>query len=203
VPSLSARRGRWPRWIARLIISVLIAAAAQYWPAPAGPRWVALVWLLPAAVGFGMLSSALWELLGSRREVGPSRAAQQRAGRRRLPRNPKVHLHELRRSRDHWAIMLRLPPEGACDVAHGMRRHVFDLYRAPSLPLPGCSNGRCLCGYSGLKERRRRNVLPPGLERDRRAGAVIAWPAAEPAVAPVPHERNPVAVVSPLVEALR
>jgi hypothetical protein len=184
-----------------LAAAVGAAVVAPFWQTAAGPQWAPLVWLLPATLGAALAFTALWTLLGSRRVGTPSRTGQKRA-RRRPPRDPNVHLHELRRSREYWAIMLRLPPEGVCDVAQRARWDVFDLYRAPSLPLPGCANGRCACGYSGLKERRRRNVLPSALDRDRRAGAVIAWPG-HVRHSP-PRERSaPEPAVIPLAEAAR
>jgi hypothetical protein len=181
---------------------VLFATIAAYWDGPGGPRWAAVAWLLPVVVLVAMLFSVLWQLLGSRRAVGGARRGPRHNDNRRIPRDPKAHLRELRRWGDYWAVTLRLPAEGACEAAQAIRKQVFDLYRAPSLPLPGCANARCVCGYSGLKERRRRNVLPSALDRDRRAGAVIAWPGH--ARHSPPRERSasePAAV--PLAEAAR
>lgn len=186
----------WVGWLLWLAGAVCAAVVAPYWQTPTGPQWAPLVWLLPVALGVALVFTALWTLLGSRRVGTPSRTGQKPA-RRRSPRDPNAHLHELRRSREYWAIMLRLPPEGGCDVAQRARWQVFDLYRAPSLPLPGCANARCRCGYSGLKERRRRDVLPAGLERDRRATSMITY---RPRVAPEPETST---VGSPLAEMLR
>jgi hypothetical protein len=183
---------------------VLCATIAAYWDTPGGPRWAAAAWLLPVVVVVAMLFSTLWQLLGSRHTVGSARRGPRHGERRRIPRDPKAHLRELRRWGDYWAVTLRLPAEGACESARAARKQMFDLYRAPSLPLPGCSNARCACGYSGLKERRRRDVLPSGLERDRRAGAVIAWPGRARPSAPPPRDRsNPLPAVAPLAEAAR
>ena len=200
--STRPRSVRLLRWLAWLAASVLFATVAGYWNTPGGPRWAAAAWLLPVLVLVIMLFSALWQLLGSRSNVGSARRGPRHAGRRRIPRDPKAHLRELRRWGDYWGVTLRLPAEGACDAAERARKQVFDLYRAPSLPLQGCSNTRCACGYSGLKERRRRNVLPSGLERDRRAGAVIAWPGYARPSGPAPRERTSPAGV-PLAEAVR
>ncbi len=197
------RRGRWLRWMFWLTASVLIASAAQTWRTLLGPEWAVLAWLLPIPVLLGIFFSALWGLLGSRQAGAPTRANRSKASRRKIPRHPRAHLQELQRSGEYWAIMLRLPPEGACETARVMRQQVFDLYRAPSLPLSGCSSGSCKCGYSGLKNRRRRDVLPADLERDRRAGAVIAWPGDKWPVPPEPHEINRRQVAAPLAEALR
>jgi hypothetical protein len=182
---------------------VVFATIAAYWDGPGGPRWAAAAWLLPVVVLMAMLFNILWQLLGSRRTVGAgaARRGPRHGERRRIPRDPKAHLRELRRWGDYWAVTLRLPAEGACESAQAVRKQVFDLYRAPSLPLPGCSKGRCACGYSGLKERRRRNVLPSGLERDRRAGAVISWPGH---ARPSPRKHSaPTPAVAPLAEAAR
>lgn len=187
----------WLGWLVSLAGAVCAAVVAPYWQTPAGPQWAPLVWLLPTALAGALAFAALWTLLGSHRVGTPSRTGQKRA-RRRPPRDPKVHLHELRRSREYWAIMLRLPPEGVCEVARRARWQVFDLYRAPSLPLPGCANGRCRCGYSGLKERRRRDVLPAGLGRDRRATSTITY--RPPLVTAEPETST---VASPLAEMLR
>ena len=152
------------------------AVVAEYWPAAPQSNWAAFAWLLPVGVLVGLVFTALWEMVGSGRAAGrPTRSAQKRIQQRRAPKDPKVHLHQLRRSRDYWAVMLRLPADGACEAAQRLRWEAFDLYRAPSLPLSDCGAGRCRCGYSGLKERRRRDVLPAALERDRRAGAVITF----------------------------
>lgn len=192
----------WLRWLAWLAASVLFATIAAYWNGPGGPRWAAAAWLWPMAILVAMLFSTLWQLLGSRRSVGAARRGPRHSGKRKIPRDPKAHLRELRRWGDYWAVTLRLPAEGACESAERVRKQVFDLYRAPSLPLPGCANSRCVCGYSGLKERRRRDVLPSALDRDRRAGAVIAWPGH--ARHSPPRERNaPEPAVVPLAEAAR
>jgi len=203
VRSTRPRRSGWLRWAFWLTASVLIAGAAQYWRTASGPDWLAIVWLLPIPVVLGILFSALWGLLGSRRAVSPTRVDRGKDNRRKIPRHPRAHLQELQRSGDYWAIMLRLPPEGACDTAQAIRKQVFDLYRAPSLPLSGCSGASCKCGYSGLKNRRRRDVLPSNLERDRRAGAVITWPGDKLPVPPEPHEINRRQVAAPLAEVLR
>ena len=187
---------RWLSWFLWLFAAVAAAIMAQYWNGPIGPAWARLSWLLPVGVLVGLVFSALWGLLGSRRAVRPARSGQKRVPQRRPPRDPNVHLHELRRSREYWAIMLRLPQDGACDAAQRLRWEIFDLYRAPTLPLPNCG-GRCRCGYSGLKERRRRDVLPATLERDRRSGAVITY---RPRV---PLEREPAPVGSSLPEMRR
>lgn len=201
--STRPRRSGWLRWTFWLTASVLIAGAAELWRTLSGPDWVAVAWLLPIPVLLGIVFSALWSLLGSRRAVAPTHANRNKASRRKIPRHPRVHLQELQRTGEYWAIMLRLSPEGACETAKALRQQVFDLYRAPSLPLSGCSGGSCKCGYSGLKNRRRRDVLPSNLERDRRAGAVIAWPGDKWPVPPEPHEINRRQVAAPLAEALR
>lgn len=201
--STRPRRSGWLRWAFWLTASVLIAGAAQYWRTVSGPDWLAIVWLLPIPVVLGIVFSALWGLLGSRRAVSPTRVDRGKNSRRKIPRHPRAHLQELQRSGDYWAIMLRLPPEGACDTAQAIRKQVFDLYRAPSLPLSGCSGANCKCGYSGLKNRRRRDVLPSNLERDRRAGAVITWSGDKWPVPPEPHEINRRQVAAPLAEVLR
>lgn len=167
---------RWFSWLTWLAVTLVVAVVAQFWRSPTGPAWATWSWLLPVGVMVGLVFSALWEMVGSgRANGGPKRSTQKRAHQRRLPRDPKAQLHELRRSREYWAIMLRLPADGACDAAQSLRWEVFDLYRAPPLPLANCGTGRCRCGYSGLKERRRRDVLPAALDRDRRAGAVITY----------------------------
>ncbi|MFP5464737.1 MAG: hypothetical protein ACLGHR_08230 [Gammaproteobacteria bacterium] len=196
------RRSGWLRWLFWLAVSVLIAGAAQLWQALSGADWVLAAWLLPLPVLAGIAFSALWGLLGSRREVAPARAGRAKANQRKFPRHPKAHLQELQRSGDYWAIMLRLPPEGGCQVAQSLRTQVFDLYRAPLLPLGGCANASCKCGYSGLKNRRRRDVLPATLERDRRAGAVIEWTGGKLPVPPEPHEINRRQGIAPLPEGL-
>lgn len=201
--STRPRRNGWLRWAYWLTVSLLIAGTAQLWQVFSGPNWVQAAWLLPLPILMAIIFSALWGLLGSRRAVGPVRADRNKASRRKIPRNPRTHLQELRRSGEYWAIMLRLPQEGACEAAQAIRKQVFDLYRAPSLPLSGCSSESCKCGYSGLKNRRRRDVLPSDLDRDRRAGAVISWSGDKWPVPPEPHEINRPQVAAPLAEALR
>lgn len=201
--SRKPRGGGWLRWIFWLAVSVLIAGAAQFGPAFSSPDRARAVWLLPLAILVAGVFGALWGLLGSRRSVAPMRAGGSKAVRRRTPRHPRVHLQELQRSGEYWAIMLRLPQDGACDAVMAERRQVFDLYRAPPLPVAGCSSASCKCGYSGLKNRRRRDVLPPNLERDRRAGAVIAWHGDRWPVPPEPHEINRPQGIAPRMEVLR
>lgn len=196
------RRSGWLRWLFWLAISVLIAGAALLWQALSGRDWVLAAWLLPLPVLAAVAFSALWAMLGSGRAVAPARAGRVKSNQRKPPRHPKAHLQELRRSGNYWAIMLRLPPEGACRVAQDFRTQVFDLYRAPTLPLAGCGSARCRCGYSGLKNRRRRDVLPPTLERDRRAGAVIEWTGGKLPVPPEPHEINRRQGIASLPEGL-
>jgi hypothetical protein len=167
-----------------LIASILIASAAQMWRTLSGPDWTVFAWLLPIPVLLAMVSSALRGLPGPHG----------------IPRDPKVHLQELQRCGEYWAVMLRLPPEGACDAAQALRKQVFDLYRVPSLPLAGCSSQTCKCGYSGLKDRRRRDVLPPGLERDRRAGTAIPWPGGMRSGSPAPPEKAHSSIAPPFAE---
>lgn len=198
-PHVRSKRSfrRWLGWLMWLLVAVGAATVAQYWRSPTGHNWASLAWLMPVTVAVGLMFTALWDLLGSRRTVGPVRSGQKkRAQQRRPPRDPQVHLHDLRRSREYWAIMLRLPPDGACEAARALRWEVFDLYRAPALPLANCGGGRCRCGYSGLKERRRRDVLPAALDRDRRAGAVITY---RPQIV---LDRDPAQVRSSLAEML-
>ena len=166
---------RWFGWVTWLIVAFAAAIVAQYWRSPTEPGWAALAWLAPVAVLVCMVFTALWDLLGSGRAPGTARPSPQRGHKRRPPQDPLAHLHEMRRSGEYWAIMLRLPVDGACDAVQRLRWDAFDLYRAPGLPLANCDAARCRCGYSGLKERRRRDVLPATLDRDRRAGAVITY----------------------------
>lgn len=201
--SIRPRRSGWLRWIFWLTVSVLIAGAAELWRAFSGPDWAAVAWLLPIPILLGIVFSALWQLLGSRRAVAPTPADRNKAGRRKIPRNPHAHLQELQRSGEYWAIMLRLPPDGACAMAQAQCKQVFDLYRAPRLPLDGCSSRSCKCGYSGLKNRRRRDVLPPGLDRDRRAGVVISWPAGQRPEPTDPRENTRPQQATSLAEGLR
>lgn len=176
VHSTRPRHTRWLRWTGWLLASVLLAVGAQTWQQLGHADWAVFVWVLPLVIVVSVLLGALWQLLGSRRTLGPSATPRSRTQSRRIPRNPQLHLRDMRRSGEYWAVMLRLPVDGSCDHARSLRTHAFDLYRAPPLPLKHCPNKRCRCGYSGLRERRRRDVLPPNLARDRRAGAVIAWP---------------------------
>lgn len=203
VRSSMPRRSGWLRWIFWLTVGVVIAVAAQFGQEFSSVDWTRLVWLLPLAILVAIVFTALWGLLGSRRSVAPVRAGGSKGSRRRTPRHPRVHLQELQRSGEYWAIMLRLPQDGACDAAKAMRQQVFDLYRAPSLPISGCSSASCKCGYSGLKNRRRRDVLPSNLERDRRAGAVIAWHGDKWPAPPEPHEIARPQGVAPRAEVLR
>lgn len=174
--STRPRRTHWLRWTGWLLASVLLAVGAQSWQPLGHPDWAMFVWVLPLMILASVMVGALWQLLGSRQTLGPSATPRSKAQARRIPRNPHLHLRDMRRSGEYWAVMLRLPVDGGCDHARSLRAHAFDLYRAPSLPLKNCANKHCRCGYSGLRERRRRDVLPPNLARDRRAGAVIAWP---------------------------
>lgn len=167
-------RARVPRWIFWLCIGLLAAVAAEISKPFVRSAWVSLIWVLPALMLISGLTTALWRLLGSRRMVAP--AGGRRLSPEKRPRKPTAHLQQMRRSGNYWAVVMSPPPETACQAALEHRDKLFDLYRVPQLPLDGCSQRRCKCAYTGLKNRRRRNVLPPGRDKDRRAGAVISWP---------------------------
>lgn len=121
-----------------------------------------LVWLLPlAALATGLVGVFWWALGGGARKRG-------RGG----PRSR--HLAELRQSGAYWAVMVRPDTRGTCEHAREVQRRVYMLHQAPPLPFDGCRRSGCQCRYVGLRERRRRDVLPPGIE-DRRAGARVRW----------------------------
>ncbi len=191
----------WLRWAVWLLVALAVAISAEIWRAFNHSAWLSLAWLLPFPILIFILLGSLWRLLGSRRtltQVDRHRAAN----RRKVPRNPKVHLQELQRSREYWAVVLRLPPEGACESAKARRQTMFDLYRVPTLPLANCDKERCRCGYSGLKNRRRRDVLPAGMQTDRRAGAIIAWPGNRQPESAMPVSTTRRQVGEPLGEGL-
>lgn len=164
----------WLRWVGLLLASVVLAVAADHWPALQGTRWHGLIWLPALTIGSLLLVGSVWRLLtthGSSRS--PARAP-------RTPPDPREHLRQMQRTGGYRAVRLRVPEHGACDRAVALQNQVFDLYHAPSLPLADCPNKRCKCGYAGLRERRRRNVLPAGLSKDRRKGSVLRWPGGRP-----------------------
>jgi hypothetical protein len=87
---------------------------------------------------------------------------------------PDVQLARLRRSGQFWGVMLRVAPGQACAAAQAARETRYPLERPPALPLPGCDSPQCRCGYAGLKELRRRDVLPAG-SPDQRKNRNVAW----------------------------
>ncbi len=171
----AARSGSsWPRWAGLLVVSVALAVAADSWLPLSGTRWERLIWLPAAGLCAFLVLTGLWRALTTRTLTTSETSA------RRPPRDPQAHLREMQRTGEYWAVKLRLPDRGACEQAQALNDRIFDLYRAPSLPLSGCANKRCKCGYTGLRERRRRNVLPAGLSKDRRKGSVLRWPGGRP-----------------------
>jgi hypothetical protein len=138
-----------------------------------------LVWLLPLAVLAAGLVTVIWWALGggSRKRIrGGARARQ---------------LAELRQNGAYWAVMVRPDTRGTCEHARAVQRRVYSLHQAPPLPFDGCRRSGCQCRYVGLRERRRRDVLPPGIE-DRRAGARVRWyrPVAHEPVMPAGPDRD-------------
>lgn len=130
-----------------------------------------LVWLAPAAVSVLVVVGVLWWILGA----GYARLGLDgKSGRRQKHRDPAGHLAELRRDGAFWAVMVRPDPNGACPLADQEKRSIFLLHQAPALPLDDCTRARCRCSYAPLRERRRRDVLPPNQD-DRRAGAKVRW----------------------------
>ncbi|GAB4357731.1 MAG: hypothetical protein Kow0073_15840 [Immundisolibacter sp.] len=167
----SGRSGSsWLRGAGLLAASVALALAADSWLPLSGTRWEHLIWLPAAGLGAALAMRGLWCALTTHTVMAAGASA------RRLPRDPQAHLRDMRRTGGYWAVKLRLPDHGACEQALALKGRVFDLYHAPALPLSGCTNRRCKCGYAGLRERRRRDVLPPGLSKDRRQGRVLRWP---------------------------
>jgi hypothetical protein len=172
----AARSGgsSWLRLAGLLVASVALAVAADSWLPLSGTRWESRIWLPAASVGAFLVLAALWHMLTAHAAPGSKTST------RRMPRNPQAQLRELQRSGGFWAVKLQLPEQGACEQALELRNRTFDLHRAPQLPLPGCTNKRCKCGYAGVRERRRRDVLPSGLSKDRRKGSALRWPGRPP-----------------------
>lgn len=154
-----------------------------------------LVWLLPAGVTVLTVVAVLWWILGA----GYARLGLDgKSARRQKPRDPASHLAELRRDGAFWAVMVRPDPKGSCAVAEQEKRAIFLLHQAPVLPFDECPRTRCQCSYAPLRERRRRDVLPPDQD-DRRAGAKVRWyRAAAPAAKPArPTRANGAGTTSP------
>lgn len=164
----------WLRLAGLLVASVALAVAADSWLPLSGTRWESLIWLPAASLGAFLVLTALWRMLTTHASTASEIST------RRAPRDPQAQLRELQRSGGFRAVKLRLPEQGACEQALELSNRTFDLYRAPQLPLPGCTNKRCRCGYAGLRERRRRDVLPAGLRKDRRKGSALRWPGRPP-----------------------
>lgn len=87
---------------------------------------------------------------------------------------PDVQLARIRRDGNFWGVMVRFAPGQGCAAVQAIRDTRYPLERVPNLPLRGCDSLQCRCGYTGLKERRRRDVLPPG-GKDQREGSKVTW----------------------------
>lgn len=87
---------------------------------------------------------------------------------------PAERLAELRYDGSYWGVMVQTPPGQGCAAARELREKKFSLERAPPLPLAACDESHCRCNYLGLKERRRRDVLPTESE-DRRTSSQVKW----------------------------
>lgn len=141
-------------------------------------------------VGFGVFLAvavgAAWLLLVRQRTTGRAKPARPAPG--RLARAgatpsartgsadvpPDVQLARLRRDDAIWGVMVQFPAGQGCVAAREARDRKFSIDRAPALPLRGCDAHQCRCSYLGLKERRRRDVLPPDAD-DRRNTSTVEW----------------------------
>lgn len=85
---------------------------------------------------------------------------------------PDEHLAQLRRDSAIWGVMLRIPAGQGCAEARALKEKRIALERAPRLPLRGCDASECACGYLPLRERRRRDVVPPDGDERRNVGRV-------------------------------
>lgn len=140
-------------------------------------------------VGFGIFLAvavgAAWLLLVRARPTRrkPARTAPGRlapTGATSSARNgaadvpPDVQLARMRRDDAVWGVMVQFPAGQGCVAAREARDRKFSIDRAPGLPLRGCDAHQCRCSYLGLKERRRRDVLPPEAD-DRRNTGTVEW----------------------------
>lgn len=168
----STRTGSgWLRWFGLLLASVALAVAADSWLPLSGTRWASLIWAPALTLSIVLVFSTLWQLLSPLMQpsVRPTTSA------RRTQRDPQAYLRDLQRTGGYWAVKIQPSDNGACEAARAAQSRVYDLYRAPPLPLPECPNKRCRCSYVGLPERRRRDILPPGMTQDRRRGSTKHW----------------------------
>lgn len=88
--------------------------------------------------------------------------------------SPDDQLAQLRREGAVWGVMLRIPPGRGCTAASEIKDKRFALERAPRIPVRGCDALSCTCGYLPLRERRRRDVVPPEGD-DRRNIGRVKW----------------------------
>ena len=135
--------------------------------------WILAVVAL-AAVG-------LWALTRTRKAPtrGPvtRRGPAARPGKSPAPADqasPADQLVAAHRAGNIWGVQVGCPPGQGCAAVQEIRDTKFDLDRAPRLPLRGCDAVHCRCRYVVLKERRRRDVLPPDTE-DRRNTGKVRW----------------------------
>ena len=124
-------------------------------------------WILAVVALAGV---GLW--LATRRRVAPRPAKAAAVAAADL--TPDQQLVALRRAGNIWGVQLAFPPGQGCTAAREVQDTKYDLDRAPRLPLRGCDAPRCRCRYLPLRERRRRDVLPPEGD-DRRNTGQVHW----------------------------
>lgn len=86
-------------------------------------------------------------------------------------------LHARRRSRAkaaakaapgprYWGKQLVVPdPARACQAAKVLNGQIFAFHRVPPLPLKGCTNAECKCGFEPVQDRRSGKERRSGVER--------------------------------------
>lgn len=74
---------------------------------------------------------------------------------------PDAMLQRLKQDRRYRGVKV----DAHCRSASKFAGREFDFEEAPSLPVSGCDEAVCSCGYAGLPERRRLGDRRSGLER--------------------------------------
>ena len=97
-------------------------------------------------------AAGLWWFLRARRGAGGASGVARRPARKR---NGRVTDPASEPGVPATAVWLLAPGQGACNAARELGQQRLSTSDTQALPLPGCRNRKCNCGYRMLTDRRR------------------------------------------------